>query len=420
MSINIKALRDQRAEKAKEARNLLDTNTGTAFTKEIEAQVDGLYEEIDRIDAQIERVERQARVDGDAAADDRQREAGERARNALTPEQREQQDRYSAAFRNWILHGERGLTHDDARALRDGSVNAAQSGQQSSGTAGGYLVPTGWGGELLEALAAFGGMRDVATVMPTNGGNPIPWPTVDETAVEGEIVPENTAATAGDFVFGTTQIGAYKYSSKIVTIPFELLQDQGPGIDIEAFTRRALAQRIARITNRHFTAGTGVSQPQGIVTAAPVGKAAATGQVATVLPDDLIDLEHSVDPAYRSMPGVGWMFHDTTLRSMKKLKDAAGFPLWLPGYGVKEPDTFLGYRYTINQHMPQMAASAKSILFGDMSSYMIRDVMQVTLFRFDDSAYITKGQIGFLAWSRHDGKLVSAGAPVKAFQNSAS
>jgi HK97 family phage major capsid protein len=70
--------------------------------------------------------------------------------------------------------------------------------------------------------------------------------------------------------------------------------------------------------------------------------------------------------------------------------------------------------------MPVMAANAKSILFGDMSAYMIRDIMQVTLFRFDDSAYTKKGQIGFLAWSRHDGKLVTAGAPVKAFRNSAS
>jgi HK97 family phage major capsid protein len=219
--------------------------------------------------------------------------------------------------------------------------------------------------------------------------------------------------------FGTTQIGAYKFSSKIVAIPFELLQDQGPGVDIEAFTRRALAQRIARITNRLFTTGTGTAQPQGVVTGATVGRAGAAGQTASITYDDLVDLEHSVDPAYRSMPGVSFMFHDTTLRQLKKQKDGDGRPLWVPGISVKEPDTLLGYRYRINQHMPQMAASAKSVLFGDFSQYLIRDIMQVTLFRFDDSAFITKGQIGFLAWSRHDGRLVSAGAPIKAYQNAA-
>lgn len=419
MALNIKALRDQRAEKAREARNLLDTKTGDDFTKEVETQIDALYAEIDRIDAQIARAERQAKIDGDAASAEADADAGERIRAEMTPDQRQQQDRYSAAFRNWILNGERGLTSEDALALRQGSVQNAQSGQQGNGAAGGYLVPTGWGGQLLEALQAFGGMRAVATVMSTSGGNPIPWPTVDETAVMGEIVAENQPASAGDLSFGTTQIGAHKYSSKIVTIPFELLQDQGPGVDIEAYTRRALANRIGRITNRHFTIGTGVNQPQGIVTAAPVGRLGATGSATSVVPDALIDLEHSVDPAYRTMPGVGWMFHDFTLRELKKMKDSEGRPLWLPGFTSKEPDTFLRYRYTINQDMPQMAASAKSILFGDMSQYMIRDVMQVTLFRFDDSVFITRGQIGFLAWSRHDGKLVTAGQPVKAYQNSA-
>lgn len=417
--MNIKALREQRAKKAREARNLLDNNTGDQFTKDIEGQIDAIYEEIDRIDAQISRAERQAKIDGDAADLEAESEVGDRVRAGLDPEQREQQDRYSAAFRAFILNGERGLTREDADALRAGSVHAAQSGQQGNGAAGGYLVPTGWGGQLLEALQEFGGMREAATVISTAGGNSIPWPTVDETAVEGEIVAENQPASAGDINFGTTEIGAYKFSSKIVTIPFELLQDQGPGIDIEAFTRRALATRIARITNRLFTTGTGVNQPRGVVTAAGVGKAGANGQATSVMHDDLVDLEHSVDPAYRSMPGVGWMFHDTTLRFLKKMKDADNRPLWVPGVSTKEPDTISGYRFRINQHMPQMAANAKSILFGDFSQYLIRDVMQVTLFRFDDSAFVTRGQIGFLAWSRHDGDLVSAGAPIKAYQNAA-
>lgn len=420
MAVNIKALRDERAAHAKEAKNLLDTKTGADFTKEVETQIDALYDKIDRIDAQIVRAERQAQIDGDAAAGEGDRETGERIRSQLTPEQREQQDRYSGAFRNFILHGVQSLSQEEAQLLRAGSPQNAQSGQQANGAQGGFLVPTGWGGQLLEALAAFGGVRSVAEVIQTAGGNPIPFPTVDETQVEGELVAENQPASAADFNFGTTSVGGYKFSSRIVAIPFELLQDQGPGIDIEAFTRRALATRIARITNRLMTTGSGLAQPQGIVTASPVGRAGVTGQAASVLMDDLIDLEHSVDPAYRAMPGVRFMFHDTTLRQLKKMKDADGRPIWIPGYTTKEPDTLLGYQYQINQHMPAMAANAKSILFGDMKQYLIRDIMNVTLFRFDDSAFITKGQIGFLAWSRHDGRMVTAGAPVKAFQHSAS
>ena len=83
------------------------------------------------------------------------------------------------------------------------------------------------------------------------------------------------------------------------------------------------------------------------------------------------------------------------------------------------PDTLLGYTVTINQDVATMAANAKSILFGDFSRYTIRDVMGLTLFRFDDSAYIKLGQIGFLAWMRAGGTLTDGGEPIKYYQNSA-
>lgn len=416
--VKIKALRDQRAAKAKEARNLLDTNTGEKWNDEVSKQVDALYDEIDRIDAQIERHERQARIDADRSEDEGSTQNRQERLHNLPPEQRERVVAYDNAFDNFIRNGVSALTREEMDLLRSGVQNA-QSGQQANGAQGGYLVPTGWGASLVEALKSFGGMRDVATVFSTEGGNQIPWPTVDETGQSGELVPESTTAASQDINFGTVSIGAYKWSSKQFAVPFELLQDQGPGIDIEAFIRRSAATRIARIQNTKYTIGTGAAEPQGIVTAAASGKVGITGQTTTVLFDDLIDLEHSVDPAYRNLPGVGFMFHDNTLKVLKKMKDTQNRPLWLPGLSVKEPDTINQYRYTINQDMPVMAANAKSILFGKLDEYMIRDVMQVTLFRFDDSAFVSKGQIGFLAWARGDGKLVTGGQPVKYYQNSA-
>lgn len=429
MSINIKALRDQRIALATEVRNLLDPAT-TTFTKEVSAQIDGIYEKIDLIDDQIAKAEKQALIDGDNAtgADDRSQEQRDRYLATLSPEERDQAKAYDGAFRAFIIHGERGLTNDQAKALQNGRPRAAQSGQQGNGSAGGYLVPNGWGGSLIEALKAFGGMRRVANVIKTVGGNPIPWPTVDETAQEGEIVAENTAAGTQDVAFGTLNIGAFKFSSKVFTVPFELLQDQGPGMDVEAYIRRAAATRIARIQNRKFTVGVGTTEPKGALAAAAAGVTGATGSTASVSYDNLVDLIHSIDPAYRNgtpdgddgdVPSVGWMFHDQTLRELKKMKDSQNRPLWLPSVAGGEPDKFLDYSYTINQHMPTMAANAKSVLFGDFGQYLIRDIMEVTLFRFDDSAFVSKGQIGFLAWARADGNLMSAGQPLKYYQNSA-
>ena len=66
-----------------------------------------------------------------------------------------------------------------------------------------------------------------------------------------------------------------------------------------------------------------------------------------------------------------------------------------------------------------MAASAKSILFGDLSFYTIRDSMEISMFRFADSPYIKLGQIGFLAWMRTGGNLIDVGGAVKTFINAA-
>ncbi len=179
---------------------------------------------------------------------------------------------------------------------------------------------------------------------------------------------------------------------------------------------------MGRITNTHFTVGTGTGQPNGIVTASTAGKVGLTGQTVSVIFDDLIDMVHSVDPAYRELGNCKWMMNDSSLKLIRKLKDSQGRPVFLPGYdglAGSMPDTLLGYPIVINQDVPVMAANAKSILFGDFSFYNIRDVMDVTLFRFDDSAYAKLGQVGFLMWMRSGGNLIGLGNEVKYYQNSA-
>jgi HK97 family phage major capsid protein len=140
-----------------------------------------------------------------------------------------------------------------------------------------------------------------------------------------------------------------------------------------------------------------------------------------VIYDDLIDLFHSIDPAYRE--NCKYMMHDATVKYIRKLKDTAGRPLWVPDYfaGITEGTggTLAGCQVVTNQQMQVMAANAKSILCGDFSYYKIRDVMAMNLFRFTDSVYASKGQVGFLAWMRSGGNFIDVGGAVKAYQNSA-
>ncbi len=315
----------------------------------------------------------------------------------------------------WLRGGIENLSDDQRKFMRNEvqRVNNAMGTKEANN--GQALTTTEFVGRLMEAMKKFGGMRSVATVMSTLTGNTIEYPTTDATTEEGEIVGENSSASSQDTDFGTANIGAFKYSSKSIAVPWELIQDSG--VDLESHILKILAMRLARIQNKHFTVGTGSGQPEGIVPAASVGETASSATGITF--DELKNLIHSVDPAYRESGNCRFMFNDLTLRDLSQLKDGQNRPLWLPGVDVGAPDSIYGYNYTINQQMASFGVNAKPVAFGDFSHYTIRDVMNVMMFRMTDSKYTEKGQVGFIGFQRSDGKLLDVGGAVKTLQNAA-
>ena len=325
---------------------------------------------------------------------------------------------YQRAFGNFLrVPRLTDLDSEDRSILARGFVQHRAMGTNVP-TAGGYLVPETLSRSIDQALLEYGGMREVATVFATEDGGDFLMPTSDDTSNTGEILAENTAASEQDITVGAKVFKAYMYSSKIIRASIQFLQDGA--IDVEAWLAARMAERLARITNSHFTTGTGANQPSGIAGDATTGVTGATGQTTTVTWDDLISLEHSVDPAYRRA-GCRWMFHDNTLQAIKKLKDGEGRYLWQPGLPTTTaPSTIMNYPYTINQDVAVMAASAISIYFGLLTKYHIRDVRGRAVMRLDER-YAEYLQVGFLAFSRHDGLLLDAGThPVKTYVNSAS
>ena len=406
--LSIQDLRQRRAAKAKEMSDLVNKTT---WDKEKDTPVyDAGMAEIEDLDSQIKRItDVNARLVEDNT-ESRVIEAGARAA-------RDNPSRGVELFNKWLRGGDTALNADDWRFMNTMSTTTT--------TEGGYTVATEVATQVLDALKQYGGMRAVANVLRTTEGNPINFPTSDGTAEVGELIGENTTATAADIVFGVKTLTTYKYSSKVVAVPFELLQDSS--VDIEAFVRTRLVTRLGRITNTHFTIGTGSGQPNGVVTAAGAGKVGTTGQTGTIIYDDLVDLMHAVDPAYRALNNCRFMLHDSSIKQIRKIKDTVGRPIFTPGYEstidapapFTIPDQLMGYPIQINQDIAAMAANAKSVLFGDFSFYTIRDVMDVSMFRFTDSAYTKLGQVGFLAWMRSGGQFVDVGGSVKYYQNSA-
>jgi HK97 family phage major capsid protein len=336
---------EQRAAAWEQAKAILaraDARTGLLSTEDA-AAYDKAEAEVDQLGAQIERQQR---------ADQRQREletprplevnpSGNRSEDGDERKGNASDEAYLRSFEAYVRGGISEMSGDEVRTLRTGYIAPDQQEARALGvsvsTAGGYLVPPAFRNRIIERLQFVSPMRQYAEVLDTDTGVSLPWPTADETGVEGEIIGENVAVSEQDVAFGTASLGAYIYSSKMIRVPFTLLQD-GTLIDIEAYLARKLGDRVGRIQNRHFTTGTGTAQPQGIVTGASVAKQGATGQTTSVTFDDLIDVIDGIDLALQG-GNLRWMMSQTARRQIRKIKDTQGRPLWEPSLAVAAADT---------------------------------------------------------------------------------
>ncbi|HEX3152813.1 MAG TPA: phage major capsid protein [Gemmataceae bacterium] len=299
--------------------------------------------------------------------------------------------------------------------LAPNPANIEYRAQSTTTTAGGYTIQQGFVNNLEVALKQWNAIRRCgAEVIRTDTGNPLPWPTIDDTGNAGTLLAENTTVGASvDMTFGQTTFNAYKFSSGLVLVSAELEQDNAVGLVDRMGT--LLGERVGRGSEGYFTTGTGSSQPQGIVTGSTLGVTAASATAVTA--DELIDLFHSVDPAYRNDPSFGWMMKDSVLKVVRKLKDSNGRYLWSidmdTGITGPAPGTLLGAPLTINQSMASMTTGQKTIIVGAMSKFKVRDAGVVRIRRLVER-YGDIDQIGYICFMRSDSHLLDAGQhPIK-------
>jgi HK97 family phage major capsid protein len=413
-------LREQRAKLVNDAQALLSANQ--TLSAEQRTQFDKMMADADLLKADIDRYERIETVEAEG------RSAPPAARpdgvlSGMKPEERA--NRHRAAYRNYLKFGIQDLSSDDRAIMQEYRDMGTGGGNALQGTGGGYFVPVGFVHEIEEAMKFYGSMLQSSEIMKTATGQPLPWPTDNDTTNTGAILGEGVQVTEQDVTISNITFGAYKFTTKMVKVSMEMLQDSA--FDIESYLKNKFSVRLGRIQNTKFTVGSGSSEPYGIVTQATLGTT-ATGAATndggaetggtTIGSDDLTNLEHSVDVAYRR--GAAYMMHDTTIQALKKVKDKYGRPLWMPGVAVREPDTINGYPYFLNNDLATIAVNAKTVLFGQLNKYVIRQVRELSVLRLVER-YADYGQVAFVGFARADGNLLDAGThPVKYLQQAAS
>lgn len=391
-----------------------DTTTGL-LSAEDSAAYDRAEQEFDSLEQVIERETRHTAHQTAMSTVDRTGVVGPATNPAASTGVDD--ERYAQAFRNFLREGMTDLEAEDRTIMRQAQRALPKEAQGvGTGAAGGFAVPPEFRNVFVETLKWYGPMLEVSEILDTDSGADIPWPTNDDTANVGAILAENTQVTEQDVTLGTANIGAYMYTSKLVRASYQLLQDRP---DFDTWLARKLGERIGRILNQHFTTGTGTGQPDGFVTGAAVG-GTGTGSFATtggITYASVVDALESIDPAYGAIGGQIWMMHQTARKQLRKLLDSQNRPLWEPSLQVGTPDSLMGYAVRLNNDMPTLAQSSKSIAFGNFrEGYLVRQVRELTTLRLAER-YADFLQVGFLAFQRADGTLQNANA-IKILQTS--
>lgn len=362
-----------------------------SMTPDEEKRFDALCTEAEAKKMEVERVERAMALEADlAAAQERRSQPGREDLNTpeKTAEQRESEIR--SEFRRYLL----GIPATELRSL-----TIAGTGVVGDRTFYNQLVTT---------LKSWAGVRQAgATVLPTSDGNPLVIPTGDDSSNVGQIVGEAvTDNSAADPTIGNVTLNAYRFDSKWIKVSLEMLRDSA--FPIEQYIQTIAAERIGRAFNKFSTTGTGTGQPKGFITAAGVGKTAASQSAFTY--EELLDLIHSVDAGYRASPSFRLQLADSTLAAARKLKDGSGRYIFVSGTGGV-PGTLLDTQYVVNNDLAKLSDGSGSVVVaaGDFSRYYVRDVTAVEVIRANE-LFIGDGLVGFRIFSRHDGNLADTSA----------
>lgn len=410
----VKELREQQARIATNARAKFDeitANTPAERAAEIEREFDVMMADHDSLGAKIVRAQKLEEIEGRAHQGDPR---APRGRDSETPPgDQGKVTEYREIFSRWMHEGAEALSGEERAILRRGEADKKELRAQLAGSAsaGGYTVPKELMQEIDIALIAGGPMYDPSVIreIKTGSGHSMTLPTIDDTASTAEDHTEGGEVTndgGKDVTVGAKTLDAYAYDTEWVRWSWILESDSD--FAWEPLLAELLGERLARKANSLLTVGTGSNQPNGIVTASGLGK--TTASATAITSDEIIEFVHSINPAYRRAPKFAAMFNDTTLLTMRKLKDGDGNYLLTdaPDGSGRLRVGAVSLPYHINPDMASIGAAARKFMVaGDFGRYFVRKVGNPYLFVAREKFAPNLGILGLI---RFDGELSNAAA----------
>ena len=369
---NLKALLEKRAEYQQTMDSLVNTadTENRAMTEEEVAQFDAAEKELRAIDETIAREERARSITKKTAP--------------TTEEERAAAEEQE--FADYVM----------------GKISEMRAGEQNVTMANnGAIIPTSIANRIIKAVKDRCPILRGATVYNVKGILKVPvWGKANDTHdIAVGYQTEFTEITADSGKFTSVDLGGYLAGA--LTLIGRSVENNG-SFSVVDFIVNQMADEIAGWIEGQLLNGTGTNAAQGALNTTNVKTAAAA---AAITADELIDLQAKVKQAFQA--NACWTMHPETFAAVKKLKDRNDRYLLQDDITGAFPYRLLGKPVHLSDNMPQMAASAKAILYGDYSGLSVnfRENISIEVLR---EKYATMHAIGVVSWFEFDAKVTDS------------
>lgn len=272
----------------------------------------------------------------------------------------------------------------------------------STDSQGGYLAPEAFGSEILKKIVEFSPVRNYARV--TSIAAPEIKLPRKLTGTAATWVSETGDRDQSDMTFEQATFTPHELAT-YVDVSTQLLEDNA--YNLEGELAADIGEAFGKTEAGAFVTGNGTGKPKGLLTATGIAevKSGAAATLGTDPAATIIGMFHSV-PSVVAQNGV-WLMNRATLGNLRTLKDGNGRFIMLDPITVGAPVTLLGRPIVEMVDMPDVAANAYPIMFGDLSGYRIIDRVGLSVLR-DPYSQATKGTVRFHARKRVGGDVSHA------------
>jgi HK97 family phage major capsid protein len=236
------------------------------------------------------------------------------------------------------------------------------------------------------------------------------WNVKDDLVIPVYDYTQHTTAYQTEFVAVTASAGAFtnvtlksNIIGSLALIGRSLINRSD--VDVVPFVVNEIAKSIANFLENELVNGAGGAGKLNGLAQIGAGQTFTGGTTLVITPQELIKTQMMVPQVYQA--NAAWIMHPNTLAYIQGLTAGAGNNMLLMGNSLSQdaPFSLLGKPVYVSDNMPQIAAGAKEIFYGDFSGLHVKLVQGVQM-QVLNERYAEQYAVGVAAFAEVDAAIV--------------